>query len=74
MVKGVWDDRLLSPMISVMVVTVLVGLEVTVIVLLMGGTVKGYMVLAKTMFSQVSMRIVLLAVVMELNLIMELIM
>lgn len=58
---------------SVMVVMVLVGLEVTVIVLL-GGTVKGYMVSAKTMFSQVSMRIVLLAVVMVLNLIMGLIM
>lgn len=55
-------------MISIMVVTVLVGLELTVIVLL-GGIVKGYMVSAKTVFSQVSMRIVLLAMVMMLNLI-----
>lgn len=38
-------------MILVMVVLVLMGLEVMVIELLMGGTVKGYMVLAKMMFS-----------------------
>lgn len=50
-VKGFGRTNCCHIMILVMVVLVLMGLEVMVIELLMGGTVKGYMVLAKMMFS-----------------------